>query len=146
MGLKGIRNSIAALVSVVVIVLIYPSCDKSTINGTNCLDCAPSEPDTAQIYLRVTINTENQNVPIVVYLESFNPKNKNKIVLQDTAYEGSIYLLVPTNHFYSVEAKYKSGDKIVYAIDGGEFQTQQQGACDKVCWQVIGGSYDLRLK
>ncbi len=143
MGLKS-RN-IIFIISLLVIVVLLSTCDKSTINGTNCIECL-STPDSAQLNIRVTLNDENKAVPIVVYLGKFNPKRLPPIFVLDTATTGTLNVIVPTNHFYSVKAAYISGRDTIYAIDGGDFQTQQQGACDNICWQVIGGNYDLRLK
>ena len=145
MGL--IKNlKIIFYISVVVFTIVIIGCNKSTINGTNCIECLPVQPEKALLNVTVTINNENPSVPLVVYQGRFNPYNPPPIAQLDTAYSGTVSINVPTNHFYSIQAEYKSGSKIIYAIDGGEMDTQQQGACDNICWQVIGGNYDVRLK
>ncbi len=124
-------------------------CNKNTINGTNCIECLPTEPDSALINIKVTLNNENPVVPLIVYQGRYNPNRMPPVFIMDTANiqtTSNVSIYVPTNHFYSVRAEYKSGDKIIYAVDGGDMDSQQQGACDNICWQVIGGNYDVQLK
>ncbi len=127
-----------------VISLIMCSCKSSSSSLSNCFNCKTDQPDSALVNIKVTINNENPKVPVTIYRGRFNPadsSNKLKNIIINA--NDSIYL--PVGEYYSVKAKYKSGQKIIYAVDGGNFETQEETDCDTPCWQIVGGVYDVRL-
>jgi hypothetical protein len=96
--------------------------------------------------VNVTINDENPKVPLVIYRGKYDPNNIPNVETIDTATSSTYKYFVPLNHNFSVKAEYKSGTKTIFAIDGSIFNSQKQDGCDNVCWQIIGGSLDARLK
>jgi hypothetical protein len=150
MGLKKMRlilRNIILLLCFFIIAFSYFSCSGQYSSlGGNCLDCLSDQPDSGFLVVNVTINNENPKVPMVIYRGKFNPDNIPLIEKVDTATSSPYKYFVQLDHTFSVKAEYKSGSKIIYAIDGSIFNTQKQSGCSNVCWQIIGGTLDARLK
>jgi hypothetical protein len=65
----------------------------------------------------------------------------------DTVTEGTNYLSVPVNQYYSVRAEYKDGSNKIYAVDGDNLTlTEVTDVCVNTCWIANGGNIDVRLK
>jgi hypothetical protein len=148
MGLNKdkVNERIGLSMVLLIFIALLSSCNKNVTNGSICIDCQSEEPQYAYLSIKLTLNSENSKVPLVIYGEKFDP-SKNLVV--DTALVADsavVNLLLPTNQYYSVKAQYKSGEKIIYAIDGSSMDTQRETACDNTCWQVVGGNLDVRLK
>ncbi len=125
-------------------VIIF-SCIKDSFNfNIDCDECYYNRPDSSDLVVNLTINSENPSVPLVFY----KGKVEDGIIeWVDTATTSTLYLLSPVNKFYSVKAVYKSGEKKIIAIDGDKLKTRQvSGVCDRDCWVIYGGILDVRLK
>jgi hypothetical protein len=155
MGLKSVlhmMNRLPLTTTLLIFILFvgFISCknEGTDVSGT-CLDCVSEKPDTAVLSVKVTINSENPYVVLTIYKDKFDPARKDSagyIELIDTARKSPYTIGVPIDLYYSVKARYKSGQKIIYAIDGSIFQAQQQSGCDNTCWQMAGGRLDATLK
>ena len=145
MGLKNTTHIILSLIFLGTIT--FTSCtQENTEGGVYCFDCMSSAPDSSDLVVKVTLNSENKSVPIVIYNDKYNPNNEMKVYKIDTVSVPKYTITVPTDSYYSVKAEYKSGSKTINAIDGGFFDAQKQQACDNTCWHVVGGNYDVQLK
>ncbi|HOK52596.1 MAG: hypothetical protein WHT29_08415 [Bacteroidales bacterium] len=120
--------------------------NKTTDEYFYCINCIAEHPDSERIKIKLTINAENQRVPIHIFASKFNPYQTNDTVYSDTLTEGEVTIKVATDKFYSVVAYYKSGNDTIMAIDGGLFETKKIAGCQNTCWQINGGIYDVRLK
>jgi len=139
------RNSIIFLLLVLSAVLFVFSCDNDPfVINVDCNECYYDEPDSAYLIVDLTINDENPSVPIVIYRGNV----EGEIVeYTDTAYKSTYYLYSPVNEYYSIEAKYKKGDKTIIAIDGDKLKTKHvTDVCDTDCYVIRGGFLDVRLK
>ena len=114
--------------------------------GLYCYNCKTTMPDSAELIIQVTINSENPKVPIEIYEGNYKIDKTGKLLYRDTIAKGELNFLAPTNKTYSAVAYYKNGNRIILAIDGGVFNRQEQTGCETTCWQLIGGKYDVRLK
>ena len=123
----------------------FISCEeKINFVEIDCSECYRIKPDEGSLKIRVTINKENQSVPIVVYR---NEMEHEWIRLVDTVTVEDYYVDVDVDHFYSVKAEYKAGGKIIYAVDGDKIRTRKITAqCDSTCWVIRGGNINVRLK
>ena len=120
---------------------VHPSCESLYVN---CEDCYYPEPDSFDIEVQFTINDENPFVPLVVYKGDVRD---SVVEWVDTATAEYYNLLVSVEEFYSIVAKYKAGDKTIFAIDGGEIKTHyQEEVCSEPCYTITGGLMDVRLK
>jgi hypothetical protein len=132
------------LIVVVVTVFVLSTCKTDNSSSADCFGCVENKPDSASLTIKLTINGENPYVPIVVLKGKFKyDYNPTDIVRVDTISDGTYYLPVATDNYYSIKAEYKDGSKIVYAIDGDNFTTVK---CEDHCWVANGGYLDARLK
>ena len=120
----------------------YSSCN--LFPKINCSDCKFNEPDSADIKMLFTINSENPRVPLVVY----RGKVEDSLVdWVDTTHSETLYLYVKTGQYYSVVAKYKAGAKTIYAVDGDKIIVQNEADyCNETCYIVTNNELDIRLK
>ncbi|MEI7596096.1 MAG: hypothetical protein WCK02_10140 [Bacteroidota bacterium] len=106
-------------------------------------DCNTIAPDSGLLNINLTINGENSKVPIAIYKGKYENGNK---ISEDTLTVSTASYSLPVNNYYSVRAKYKSQNKIIFAIDGGEITVKKNYICDSTCWSVKSANADVRLK
>ncbi|MCX6258037.1 MAG: hypothetical protein NTW49_09130 [Bacteroidia bacterium] len=122
----------------------FVSCDKAWVDCDtyNFSDCNEVEPVVGEMKIHLTINAENDSVPLVVYYGNFEDR--------DTAYADivradTVTYSLPVNHRYSVTAEYTSGDKHITAVDGVEMKKKSSEVCKATCWKVTGNEMDVTL-
>lgn len=129
--------------------IFFQSCEQSFLSSPeDCLnydysDCNTSEPSMVPMNIKLTINAENPQVPITIYkgkLEGYDT------VLSDTVGSASYIALLLPDNYYTVEARYKSGNNIIYAIGGDNIKKIHKQVCDSVCWTVQEGNVNVELK
>ena len=138
--MKNIR-----IILIIVIGYLVNSCNEDIIlMDVDCSQCYTQRPEYASMKIKVTINEENPEVPITIFLGSYE---KNQVRLVDTATSPYVSVdLIPARN-YSIRAEYHVGDKTIYAIDGDEIELKKVSSqCDSVCWIIDGGEVDVRLK
>ena len=109
----------------------------------NCNDCYGYMPDSAKLIIYVTIDAENDSVPLTFYRGDYE---NGEIDWLDTATTEEFYLYSEINRDYTVSATYKSGDKTVVAFDADEMSlTDASSDCGSLCYIVKGGILDVRL-
>ncbi len=109
----------------------------------DCNDCYGVVPDSANLIIHLTINQENPEVPITVYLGSLEA---GIIDWRDTTDQAEYYLYAAMNASYTVEATYHSGDRTILTYDGDRMSINDMGdACGSPCYVVKGGIFDNRL-
>ena len=125
------------------------SCRQSTFyNSQDCTnynysDCNTTEPLLVALNIKLTINDENLKVPISIYEGNVDD---NVLVLTDTVATSSYSVLLPTDKFYSVKARYKKGTQIIYAIGGDKIKKSHTSVCDSTCWSSEEGNVNVELK
>ena len=109
----------------------------------NCSDCYGYIPDSANLIIYVTINPENDSVPLTFYRGDYE---NGEIDWLDTATTDEFYLFSEMNRDYTVTATYKSGDQTVLAFDADDMYLKNAGdQCGSPCYIVRGGVLDVRL-
>ncbi len=137
------RPSIAA-VFVVFALLIAFSCENGGTFGVNCKECYSVEPDSADLIVYLTINSENPYVPLKIYRGDVEKKELDWV---DTAFAKEYRLYSAVNQQYSIEATYHNGSKQIIAIDGDKITANLvTDVCDDDCWILKGGILDARIK
>lgn len=112
-------------------------------SGFDCENCYQDKPEIGSLLVNVTINEENQFVPITIYIGNIEDNNIEHI---DTTWVVDYWVDVPVDKYYSVTAKYKSGDNTIIVVDGDNFKLKKNTRdCDEDCWYYKGGLYDIRL-
>ena len=127
--------------------VILFSCERNTkfsLEKFDCSDCYQIKPDSADLVVKVTINDENPWVPLVIYKGKIEDQLIDYI---DTAICEDYYLWVKVDEYYSVEAKYKSGNKTIIAVDGDRIKAKKNSSeCDETCYWIKGGYINVRLR
>lgn len=109
----------------------------------DCDECYSYKPDSANLIVRLTINSENDSVPLTFYR---GPFEKGEIDWQDTATTGEFYLYSALDREYTVRAIYQSGEKTIVAFDSDKMVIRDAGEeCGYPCYIVKGGIFDLQL-
>jgi hypothetical protein len=129
------------------LIVTFISCERNkqfSLDKFDCSDCYQEKPDSADLTVKVTINNENPRVPLVIYKGKIEDQVIDYI---DTAINSDYYLWVKVDEYYSVEAKYKSGNKTIIAVDGDKIKTKKNSTeCDETCYRIKGGYINVRLR
>jgi len=109
----------------------------------NCSDCYGYKPDSANLIIYVSIDAENDSVPLTFYRGNYE---EGKIDWQDTATTDEFYLYSKVNSTYTVRAQYHSGAKVIEAFDEDKMTYYNADEeCGSPCYIIKGGIFDLRL-
>jgi hypothetical protein len=135
-----------ALITIVLLLLSgnFMGCEtENWLLTVNCDDCYGSVPDSANLIVHLTINAENDSVPLTFFKGDYED---GVIDWQDTATSEDLYLYSEVGQVYTVEATYKSGDQTIIAFDS-DIMTIYDGAtdCGSPCYIVKGGIFELQL-
>ncbi len=125
--------------------MFISSCDKPYVDCEypDYSNCITVEPENGKLNLKITINDENKKVPMSIYYGNFE---HNVICITDTLEVPQTTYTLPADVYYSVKAEYKSGNKTIYAIDGGFLEKKSYHVCDSICWVVKDIDLNLKLK
>ncbi|HOV11664.1 MAG TPA: hypothetical protein PLT47_01725 [Bacteroidales bacterium] len=125
------------------------SCESNYIsNPEDCLnydysDCNTTEPSVVPLHIKLTINGENPSVPLTIFKGKLE---NNNIIASDTATSSSYTIWLAPDNYYTVEARYRSGNDIIYAFDGDNVKKIRNQVCDSVCWTYQEGNVNVELK
>lgn len=124
---------------------VLTSCNEKIFTGeVNCDECYTEKPVNADLIIDLSVTDKYPAVPVVIYKGDVE---KNDIVYVDTAFATPYYAFVPVNRKYSVKAEYRSGDDVVYAVDGTNLKVQTvTDACDESCYVIENETMDAKLK
>lgn len=123
---------------------VFNSCEKNRGIIVDCDECYYDEPDSGDLIVYLTFNSENTRIPLTVYKGQVDDE---WIEYVDTAISSPYYLYVALDEYYSVEAEYKSGNRTIYAVDGDKIKSRfVTETCEYDCWIISGGVIDVELK
>jgi hypothetical protein len=145
--IKLLRSRTLAFLLMAFLVLVsgnFTACEpEDWVLQVDCGDCYNYIPDSADLVINLTINAENNSVPLTFYLGDYED---GVIDWQDTATTDKFYLYSAFDKEYTVRATYKSGNQTIMAFDGDEMFLYNAGEeCGSPCYIVKGGIFDLRL-
>lgn len=112
-------------------------------DGFAPLNCETSKPTDGNLFVKLSINSQNQKVPITVFRGNFE---ENNIVFYDTLSSTTVSYTLPVDEYYSVTARYLRGQDTILVIDADRITTDQTDYKDKSCWSVSDADVDVRLK
>lgn len=108
----------------------------------DCNECFGFRPDSASLIVYLTINPENDSVPLTFY----RGDSEGEVDWLDTATSSEFYLYGKIGTVYTVRAEYRSGKKTIMAFDSDAMTLTDRGEeCGDPCYMVKGGIFDLRL-
>jgi hypothetical protein len=91
------------------------SCEDSVLL-VDCNNCIDSLPDLIKLEIKVTIDSENNYVPVTLYRGNID---NGEIISNDISYNSIYYTtFVEFGEIYSAVAKYSKGGRVIYAVDG----------------------------
>ncbi|HPB26503.1 MAG TPA: hypothetical protein PLB59_05160 [Bacteroidales bacterium] len=128
---------------------LLPGCESNYISSPeDCLnydytDCNTSEPSVVPLHIKLSINSENPVVPITIFRGKLE---NNNIILSDTVNSSSCTFWVAPDNYYTVEARYRSGNNMIYAYDGDNVKKIRNQVCDSVCWTYQEGNVNVELR
>jgi len=124
--------------------LLIPCSCKDLVLFVDCDKCFSEKPTVAVLNIKVTINAENKNVPIIIYQGDIEESN---IIEQDTISYSNYQIGVSIGEYYSVLVRYQSKGRTIYAVDGKKPRTRiDNNSCDNQCYIILGDELDARLK
>ena len=129
-------------------VIFITNCDDDFPNVDDCYDydysdCNTSKPTEGDLIIKLTINDENPEVPIIIFKGNYDNKDTLRKILYD---DELLRVSLKVEEYYSVTVEYKSGNKTITAVDGDNIKIIKRYVCDSVCYGVKEGKVDLRLK
>ena len=127
------------------IIFCLSGCQEKIFTGNvNCDECDPNKPDSAILYIDVTINDKYPVVPLILFREEFE---KNLTDYVDTTAIADYWIWVAVDQEYSVKAEYAYDSDTIYVIDATRLKAKRvTEECEDVCWVVVHDRIDARLK
>ena len=144
MSRKKLHTKLLAVAMLVLVSGKFTACEpEDWMLSIDCADCYGYEPDSANLIIKLTINAENDSVPLTFYLGDYED---GVIDWQDTATSEEFYLYSKMNSSYTVRATYQSGNKFIEAFDADDMELYNAAEeCGSPCYIVKGGIFDVRL-
>ena len=144
MSRKKLHTKLLAAALLVVVSGKFTACEpEDWMLSIDCADCYGYAPDSADLIIKLTINAENDSVPLTFYLGNYED---GVIDWQDTATSEEFYLYSKMNSSYTVRATYNSGNKFIEAYDADDMELYNAAEeCGSPCYIVKGGIFDVRL-
>ncbi len=144
MSRKKLHTKLLAALLLVLVSGKFTACEpEDWMLSIDCGDCYGYAPDSADLIIKLTINAENDSVPLTFYLGDYE---EGVIDWQDTATSEEFYLYSKINSSYTVRATYRSGDKLIEAFDADDMELYNANEeCGSPCYIVKGGIFDVSL-
>ena len=144
MSRKKLHTKLLAAALLVLVSGKFTACEpEDWMLSIDCADCYGYAPDSADLIIKLTINAENDSVPLTFYLGDYED---GVIDWQDTATSEEFYLYSKMNSSYTVRATYNSGNKFIEAYDADDMDLYNAAEeCGSPCYIVKGGIFDVRL-
>ena len=144
MSRKKLHTKLLAALLLVLVSGKFTACEpEDWMLSIDCGDCIGYAPDSADLIIKLTINAENDSVPLTFYLGDYE---EGVIDWQDTATSEEFYLYSKINSSYTVRATYRSGDKLIEAFDADDMELYNANEeCGSPCYIIKGGIFDVSL-
>ena len=143
------RRKAFTLLELIIVIIIsslkITGCEQEDLDiYTDCDNCLDQIPDSADLWIDLTINDENPLVPLEFYIGDYED---GEIYRVDTVDEEFIALPAEIGTYYSVKAKYQVDGKTLYAIDGDKLKVVNgDEECGPPCYYITAGTLDVRIK
>lgn len=130
------------IITIIAMVLIK-SCSIENLLEFNCSECYPDKPLDSWVKLHLSINEENTEVPITVYL---GPPENEVIVLEEVASKETHYIYIENETVYTVVAKYKVDGRTRLVFNKIETKIfYDYESCNEPCYWVSGAIANMRI-
>ena len=144
MSKKKLHTKLLAAILLVLVSGKFTACEpEDWMLSIDCGDCYGYAPDSADLIIKLSINAENDSVPLAFYRGDYE---EGVIDWLDTATSEDFYLYSKINSSYTVRATYSSGDKFIEAFDADDMELYNANEeCGSPCYIVKGGIFDVSL-
>jgi hypothetical protein len=117
----------------ILLIVFIVACDEKIFTfDVDCDHCYTSEPEFVDLEIFLTLRSNSDQVPIVVYIGNMED---NVVEFVDTAYESPYYLSVRADRRYTVKAEYKRNDRVLYAVDATRPKVLKvSDTCEETCF------------
>jgi hypothetical protein len=139
-------TAISIRMVVVLILFLVPSSSCNLIDRlfVDCSNCYSDIPLYGEQSLRVSIDDENPEVTITVYI---GPWEKGNVEYIFTMIENEQKIVLRTDVHYTLIAEYTKNGRTYNVVNGSILKVQEDyDSCDEPCYYVSHRSVDLRLK
>jgi hypothetical protein len=106
----------------------YEDCTQSDYDA-----CITEWPWDGLVYVNITINAENREVPVEIFKGNFEDGH---LIHEFTYRSRRTTVRLDTETLYSFTATYKKGDQTIVAVDGGEIKVIQYTMCEESCYEA----------
>ena len=145
--LSTVGNMIRNRILTALVLLFIAACERHEpldLGSVDCAECYQVKPAWVPLNMEVTINDENQSVPVTIYFGNYEDGDEDTTVI---AKESDYWIDVRPDRKYSVRARYIKGTDTIYVIDGDEVNLKySETSCDVGCYYQSGGFVDVRLR
>jgi hypothetical protein len=140
----NIHSNIISIVTIILTVLL--SCEDTSLL-VNCEECYTSEPQEAEIEIKLEDDPVNFSPSVLVSIYEGNIEDNALLTSFRTFGTSSSYSVV-LNKKYSVKATYTTNNGITYiAVDSAIPRVKyEKSQCDENCYYVYDRVVDLRIK
>ena len=131
-------------VSLVVLIFML-SCEEKVITAdVDCNECYSEKPDSVDLILHWTKNTEFQEIPILLYKRTVDD---GEFIDTFFLFGNPAYIWVKAEEEYSVKAIYETSDRTVMAVDGTKQKLKRvTDLCDYECWVIVNEELQIELR
>lgn len=132
------------LISSAFIPLQHYSCSTEDFQVVDCSECYTDKPEFSEAKISVTIDDENLQVPITVYLGSYDD---GLIVYEDITTIRLNYVWLKNEVDYTLVAEYTRNGRTVNVVNGLTMKIRKDYEnCNEPCYYVRNRSVNLKLK
>ena len=132
------------VVTFVELFLIIPFACNDIDLFVDCDSCYLEKPKSTTLYIDLTINDENNYIPLTIYSGTMEDGVIIKEVLTN---EKNYPVKVDLDNYYTVQANYNSNGKVIHVINGRLTTTKRiNNICNNPCYIITGDRIDARLK
>lgn len=142
--LRFLKRPLVGLMILFMMSIPKMSCKDMESWIVDCAECYTEPFVVAPVYIWLSSNSENQEIPITVY---YGPYEDNRVAVKDTAHRDRIEIVLETNSHYSIKAEYHKNGRPYNVIRGTHLKLRHDtDQCDEPCYYLTGDEVDMRLK
>jgi hypothetical protein len=146
---RGGKNLLIAFVLCVSMMLLAIACENGTPRDNACEPCLSAAPDSGDLIINFSINSQHIKVPFTVFRGDFED---GKVVLHDTAFVNEVSLFLSSDQYYSVVAEYQQQGTSTRVVDGAKIKKRKRQCPDPdnaestiSCWYAEPGKINATI-
>lgn len=139
----GIKHAILFL-GIIIIAFQFACTDKVFTFDVDCNECYSEQPDSVDLIIHWTKNSNFQEIPILLYK---GPIAQGEFIDTFFLFGNPAYIWVKSDEEYSIKGIYETGERTVMVVDGTRQKNKRvTDYCDYDCWVIIDEELDIELR